>query len=89
VAVVLLRDRTPETFSEMEIVLQSGRERRKFPINSRLTLVEMDLSVGMQKVSVCQRGTEILQAAGDIEVTGTPQGIWNYNLSVMRLSRCP
>jgi hypothetical protein len=89
VAVVLLRDKTPETFSEMEIVLQSGRERRKFPTKSRLTFVEMDLSVGMQKVSVCQRGAEILQAEGDIEVTCTPQGIWNYNLSVMKLSRYP
>jgi hypothetical protein len=83
VAVVLLRDRTLEAFSKNEIVLQSGFEQRKFPAKSGLTFVEMDLSAGKQKVSVRRRGAEILRAEGELEVTNTPQGIWNYNLYVM------
>jgi hypothetical protein len=89
VAAVLLKDRSREDGRGIEIVLQSGRQERHFKATSGFNLVEMALSPGKQQAKVSRNGHIILKAEGDMDVTETPQGIWNYNPYVMKLSRHP
>jgi len=67
-----------------EVIMRSGRTTRRFQCSRGFHLVQMDLSEGKQSVAVQRSGREIMNGQGTMEVSCTPQDIWNYNLYVIK-----